>query len=212
LSPFILYTMRLVLLPLAAFVMMTIPTFAQDHYDPAKTLSSEELFLKKTSTNRIISQPGQKYLVLDASPWLGGFHRYRFFPGDNMRFRMKNETIRFNETIASIADSSFTIGVINEAASRMDYQSILLKEVRLLKVQRNIPFVTQAAPLLPLAGLIFIAADFFNKGTDNKRFTTDGSALAVGGAFMAGGFVCYKMSFSSLKINSKNKLKVLETY
>jgi hypothetical protein len=202
--------MRLVLLFLAAFVLLSIQTYAQDHYNPAKALSSEELFLKKTGTNRIISQPGQKYLAFDTSPWIGGFHRYRFFPGDNMRFRMKNETIRFNETIASIADSSFTIGVVNEAASRMDYQSIPLKEIRLMKVQRNIPFVTQAAPLLPLAGLIFIAADFFNKGTDNKRFTTDTSALMIGGTFMVTGFICYKLSFSSLKIN--NKIKVLETY
>jgi hypothetical protein len=55
----------------------------------------------------VIATPGQKYLVLDASPFIGGFHRYRFFPGDNIKFRMKNETIRFNETIASVDDSSF---------------------------------------------------------------------------------------------------------
>jgi hypothetical protein len=204
--------MRQTLFILIIFSLGNSLTYAQDHYDPNKALSSEELFLKQNGTNRIISMPGQKYLALDAFSWIGGFHRYRFFPGDNLKFRMKNETIRFDETISSVGDSSFTIGIVNEAAVRMDYQKIPLKEVKLLKVHRRIPFVSQAAALFPLAGLLYIGADFFNKGTDNKRYTTDPSSLVVGGAFMVSGLICYKLTFSSLKINNKNKLKVLETY
>lgn len=201
------------LLPIVVLLFLgNIKAWSQDHYDPKKTLSSEELFLKQGSSSRVIATPGQKYLVLDASPFIGGFHRYRFFPGDNIKFRMKNETIRFNETIASVDDSAFTIGVVNEAVGRMDYQRILLEDIRLLKVSRRIPFVSQAAPLLPLAGLIFIGADFFNKGVDNKRYTTDTSTLVIGGSLMAAGYICYKFTFASLKINSRNKLKVLETY
>ena len=179
---------------------------------PKKPFPVKKLFLKQGSSSRVIATPGQKYLVLDASPFIGGFHRYRFFPGDNIRFRMKNETIRFNETIASVDDSAFTIGVVNEAVGRMDYQRILLEDIRLMKVSRRIPFISQAAPLLPLAGLIFIGADFFNKGVDNKRYTTDTSTLVIGGSLMAAGYICYKFTFASLKINSRNKLKVLETY
>lgn len=194
------------------FILGIASVDAQEHYDIQGALTSEELFLKENSNNRIIGTPGQKYLILDASPLLGGFHRYRFFPGDNIKFRMHNETIKFNETIATVKDSSFTIGIINEAVGRMDYQDILLKDIRLMKVSRRIPFVSQAAVILPLAGLIYIGADFFNKGIDNRRYTTDGSSLIVGGALMATGFVCYKLSFSSLKINNRNRLKVLETY
>ncbi|REA61657.1 hypothetical protein DSL64_11895 [Dyadobacter luteus] len=185
---------------------------AQDQYDPQKALSSEEIFLKQNSNNKVIATPGQKYIVLDASPAIGGFHRYRFFPGDNIKFRLKNESIRFNELITGVTDSSFTIGTVNEVMKRMDYQDVLLKDIRLLKVSRRIPFVTQAAYLLPFAGLIYVGADFFNRGIDNKRFTTDGSTLIVGGAIVATGIFCYKVSFSSLKINNRNKLKVLETY
>ncbi|SEI42847.1 hypothetical protein SAMN05216327_101478 [Dyadobacter sp. SG02] len=204
--------MRL-LLPIVVLLFLgNIKAWSQDHYDPKKTLSSEELFLKQGSSSRVIATPGQKYLVLDASPVIGGFHRYRFFPGDNIKFRMKNETIRFNETIASVDDAAFTIGVVNEAVGRMDYQRILLEDIRLLKVSKRIPFVSQAAPLLPLAGLIFIGADFFNKGIDNKRYTTDTSTLVIGGSLMAAGYICYKFTFASLKINNRNKLKVLETY
>ncbi len=206
------YYMRTVLSALILLSLGNTLAFAQEHYDPSKALSSEELFLKQNGTNRLISMPGQKYLALDASPFLGGFHRYRFFPGDNIKFRMKNETIRFDETIASVKDSSFSIAIINEAVGRMDYQDIALKDVRLFKVHRRIPFVSEAAIYFPLAGLIYIGADFFNKGVDNKRYTTDASSLIVGGAFMVTGLICYKLTFSSLKINSKNKLKVLETY
>ncbi|WP_439583991.1 hypothetical protein [Dyadobacter bucti] len=204
--------MRQLLVIVILLLLGNLKAWAQDHYDPKKALSGEELFLKQSNTNRIIATPGQKYLVLDASPVIGGFHRYRFFPGDNIKFRMENETIRFNETIASVSDSSFSIAIINEAVNRMDYQEILLKDVRLMKVSRRIPFISQLAPILPLAGLIYIGADFFNRGVDNKRFTTDSSSLIVGGALMAAGFVCYKLTFSSLKINGRNKLKVLETY
>ncbi|WP_138477692.1 hypothetical protein [Dyadobacter bucti] len=204
--------MRQLLVIVILLLLGNLKAWAQDHYDPKKALSGEELFLKQSNTSRIIATPGQKYLVLDASPVIGGFHRYRFFPGDNIKFRMENETIRFNETIASVSDSSFSIAIINEAVNRMDYQEILLKDVRLMKVSRRIPFISQLAPILPLAGLIYIGADFFNRGVDNKRFTTDSSSLIVGGALMAAGFVCYKLTFSSLKINGRNKLKVLETY
>jgi len=201
------------LLPIVVLLFLgNIEAWSQDHYDPRKAPSSEELFLKQGTGSRVIATPGQKYLVLDASPFIGGFHRYRFFPGDNIKFRMKNETIRFNETIASMDDTGFTIGVVNEAVGRMDYQRILLEDIRLMKVSRRIPFISQAAPLLPLAGLIFIGADFFNKGVDNKRYTTDTSTLVIGGSLIAAGYVCYKFTFASLKINSRNKLKVLETY
>lgn len=204
--------MRSVLTLLILFILGIIPVWAQDNYDPKKALSSEELFLKQSGDSRVIGAPGQKYMALDASPVLGGFHRYRFFPGDNIKFRMKNETIKFNETIANVTDSAFSIAVINEALGQMTYQSIPLKEIKLIKTHRRIPFISQAATLLPLAGLIYIGADFFNKGIDNKRYTTDASTIIVGGAIMATGFICYKMTFSTLKINGRNKLKILETY
>ena len=204
--------MRQLLLIVLVLLSGSYKAWSQDHYQPQKALSSEELFLKQGGASRVIATPGQKYLVLDASPAIGGFHRYRFFPGDNIKFRMHNETIKFNETIASVSDSSFTIGILNEAVGRMDFQEIPLKDIRLMKVSRRIPFISQLAPILPLAGLIFIGADFFNKGVDDKRFTTDATSLAVGGSMMVAGYICYRLTFSSLKINSRNKLKVLETY
>lgn len=193
-------------------VLGSLPASSQDRYDPRKALTSEELFFKQNGNQKSLANAGQKYLALDYSPLMGGFRRYRFFEGDKIKFRMRNEKIRFNETIASITDSSFAIGVTNEAAGRMDYQEILFRNIRLIKVSRRIPFVTEAAIYFPMAGLIYIGADFVNKGVDDKRFTSDASALIVGGALMTAGLVCYKLSFSTIKINDRNKIKVLETY
>jgi hypothetical protein len=185
---------------------------AQDHYDPAKALTSEELFLKNNENKRIFTKAGQRYLALDASPLIGGFHRYRYFPGDRIRFRAKDEAGRFHEEIYSVSDSSFTFLRVNEVARRMEGREVKLKSLNRIKTFRRIPWVTEGSLLLPLAGLVYVGADFFNKGIDGQRFTTDTPTLLVGGALAATGFLCYKLSFSSVKINGRNHIKVLQTY
>jgi hypothetical protein len=187
-------------------------TWAQDHYIPSKALSSEELFLKEHQTQKIFTRAGERYLAVDATNFFGSFHRYRFFPGETIRFRTVGASTPYNEEIYSVTDSSFTFVFINEAAGRLETREILLKSIRKVKTFRRIPWVTDGAVLLPLAGLVYIGADFFNKGIDGQRFTTDIQTMAVGGGLMLTGLICYKLSFSSLRINRHNRLKVLKTY
>ena len=202
--------MKKYLFSIFAVILINSSVRSQEAYDRAKALSSEALFFRQNGNKNITGIPGQKYLTLNSSPRIGKFRRYRFFPGDKIKFRMHNEKFRFKSTIANITDSSFTIA--NEATGKMDSREILLKEVRFIKVSRRIPFVSEAAYYFPIAGVLFIGADLVNKGTDGISFTTDASAVIVGGALMAAGFVCYKLSFARLKINERNTLKVLETY
>ena len=202
--------MKKYLFSIFAVILINSSVRSQEAYDRAKALSSEALFFRQNDNKNINGIPGQKYLTLNSSPRIGKFRRYRFFPGDKIKFRMHNEKFRFKSTIAGITDSSFTIA--NEATGKMDSREILLKEVRFIKVSRRIPFVSEAAYYFPIAGVLFIGADLVNKGTDGISFTTDASAVIVGGALMAAGFVCYKLSFARLKINERNTLKVLETY
>ncbi len=197
---------------LLAILALTGKSTAQDHYDPGKALSSEDLFLKGEKSNRVFTRSDERYLVLDHTPMIGGFHRYRFFPGDAIRFRLDGQSTRFHEEIYSVSDSSFTFVFINEAAGRMEYREVPLKLLRKVKTYRRIPFITEGAFMLPLAGLVFIGADFFNKGIDGQRFTTDQTSLLIGGGIMATGLICYKLSFSSLRINKNSRLKVLKTY
>lgn len=194
--------------------LLSIPqlTLAQDHYDPAKALSSEGLFLKKNGDKRIFTKTGENYLILDTTPLLGRFHRYRYFPGDLIRFRLKSESTRFSEEIHTVSDSSFNYVLVNSLAQSVEYPEIQLGELRSLKTERRIPWVTEGSFMLPLAGLVYIGADFFNKGIDGQRYTTDRQSLIVGGALIATGLVCYKVSFSSIKINKNNRVRVLQTY
>ncbi len=185
---------------------------AQDHYDPAKALSSEELFLSQPGNKRLFTKAGERYLALDFAPTFGTFRRFRYFPGDDIRYKVKGSPVRFRKEIYTVTDSSFTFSYINELARQMEVEEIMLGDLRKVKTFRRIPWVTEGAVLLPLAGLVFIGADFFNPGLDNKRFTTDAQAIAIGGAFAAAGLICYKLSFSTVKINGHNRIKVLKTY
>lgn len=204
--------MKSICLLLLLFTLSTNAAFAQDHYDPAKALSSEELFLKQQQNSRAFTKPGERYLVLDASPMLGSFHRFRYFTGDQIRFSAKGLSGKQRKEVYTITDSSFTFAYVDEAARSMKSREVLLKDVRRIKTYRRIPWVTEGAVLLPLAGLIFIGADFFNKGIDDKRFTTDTQALVVGGVLAATGFVCYKLSFASVRVNGRNRVKIMKTY
>lgn len=204
--------MKAIFLTLIIFVVCPAQSRAQDHYDPAKALSSEELFLKQNNNKRVFTKAGERYLVLDFAPTFGTFRRFRYFPGDEIRYKVKGISQRFRKEIYTITDSSFTFSYVNELERRMETEEILLGDIRKLKAFRRIPWVTEGSVLLPLAGLIFIGADFFNKGIDDKRFTTDAQAIAIGGALAATGFICYKLSFSSVKINGHNRIKILKTY
>ncbi len=188
------------------------PAFAQDHYDPAKALSSEELFLKQQGNKRVFTKAGERYLALDFAPTIGTFRRFRYFPGDDIRYKVKGSSQRFRKEIYTVTDSSFTFSYVNELERRMETVEIMLDDIKNIKTFRRIPWVTEGSVILPLAGLIFIGADFFNRGIDGQYFTTDAQSLAIGGALAATGFLCYKLSFSSVKINGHNRVKVLKTY
>lgn len=201
------------LLSIFAFATLACQSIqAQDHYDPAKAQTSEELILKDEASKRVFTEAGKRYLVLDANPMLGGPLRVRFFPGDNIKFKVKGQSGYISESIAELTDSTFSIAVVKPSENRMYFQPILFTQVRRVKKHRRIPWVTEGAFLFPLAGVIYAAADLVNPGVDGRRWTTDVSSAWVGGSLIAAGFICYKFSFPSYKIGERNRLKTLQTY
>ena len=208
---FFIFTIMKSILLSCLFLLLVSISYGQDAYNRVESLESEELLLKKNGT-RLVTKPGQRYMVVDHNNLISGFHRYRFFPGETMKFRLKDSSIKFNEHIGEVSDSSFTFLMVNEAVGSVEHREVLLKDINKIKTVRRIPFITEAGVLLPIAGLVYIAADFFNKGIDNKRFTTDGQSLAIGGGLMVGGLICYKATISTIKIGNKNKIKILQTY
>ncbi len=187
------------------------PLVAQDAYNRVEALESDELLIKQRGT-RLVTRPGQRYMIVDHTSFPGGYHRYRYFPGETIRFRLHGSETRFNELIGEVTDSTFTFVLINEAVGRMEHREVLLKDLRKIKTSRRIPWVSEGAFLLPLAGLIYTGADFFNKGIDGKRFTTDQQTVMVGAGLVATGVICYKLTFASIKIGKKNQVRILQTY
>jgi hypothetical protein len=201
------------LLSIFAFATLACQSIqAQDHYDPTKAPSSEELLLKEDPSKRVFTEPGQRYLALDANPVLGGPLRVRFFAGDNMKFKVKGQRGYISEAITDLTDSTFSIAIVKPSENRMFFQPIPFSQVRRVKKHRRIPWVTEGAFLFPLAGVIYAAADLVNPGVDGRRWTTDASSAWVGGGLVAAGFICYKFSFPSYKIGERNRLKMLQTY
>lgn len=185
--------------------------FSQDAYNRLEALDSDELLIKQKGT-RLVTRPGERYLIVDHFSLFGGYQRYRYFPGEQIRFRLKNSTTKFNEQIGIITDTTFTFVLVNEAVGRMEHREVALNDIRLIKATNRIPWVTEGSIMLPLAGLVYLGADFFNRGVDGKRFTTDPQTLIVSGALVATGLICYKFSFHSIKLGKKNKIRVLQTY
>ncbi|WP_138484483.1 hypothetical protein [Dyadobacter bucti] len=172
-------------------------------------LTSEAVSSSQDKQKTFVTDVGKKYLVLNKAPRIGKFRRYRFIAGQEVNFKVKNERKRFKTKILSISDSSFTID--NDLAASIEPREIMLSELRLFKISRRIPFVSEAAYYFPIGGLLYIGADFFNKGIDDKRFTTDASAFIVGGTLMLAGLICHKLSSHTIKINNKNTLRVLSS-
>jgi len=203
--------MKLRLAVLSLFFLLSLRAVSQDAYNRVEALESDELLIKQKGT-RLVARPGERYLIVDHSSFFGGYQRYRYFPGENIRFRLKDSQIKFNERIGEITDTTFTFVLVNEAIGRMEHREVALDDVRMIKTTNRIPWVSEGSFMLPLAGLIYVGADFFNKGIDGKRFTTDQQTLWVGGGLIATGFICYKFTFHTIRIGKKNHLRVLKTY
>lgn len=157
-------------------------------------------------------RPG-RYLALDANNLLR-FRRYRFFEGDEIRFKARTDGSRYRAPLYAVTDSSFSVAVLNEIMNRQEQVSFRFNDVQKVYIDRRIPWVTAGSFILPLAGVVFMVADFVNpKALDGRsgRFIFDSSTLVPAGALIGTGAVCYKLSFPRYRINKNNRLRALRT-
>lgn len=177
-----------------------------------QVLSSKELFLKQNAHNQSYLSYDGRYLALDAYR-LGRIKRHRFFVGDEFAFKLKHQRKRYRETIVAISDSSFTFSHFNEILNEPIYTEIKLREVRKIQVYRRIPWVTQGAYMLPVAGGIFLLTDtFIYRGGLDFQMNFDPKTALIAGGISSLGIVCAKLSFPTYRIGNKHRLKVLQVY
>lgn len=188
-------------LPLILILLLTgsITAIAQ----PRDTLTTEQLLQRRGGKYAALLRPSH-YLALDVNHTLGGFHRYRFFVGDEIRFRARGE--RYREQLYDVTDSTFTILLANEIMNRDEPVTFRVSEVEKLIISRRIPFLTIAGPVLPLAGGVYLLASVVN----NKGLTKD--ILPVSGGLALAGAIFSRMSNPRYRINQNHRLRVLRTY
>ena len=152
--------------------------------------------------------PRQRYLALDANPTLGAFYRYRYQVGQSFAFRdIKGD--KYRAPVYAVTDSLFSLSMNNEVMGRYEAVPFRFADVKTVFVKRRIPFVTEGAVMLPLAGIIYFLADFINTGQDGGRgwFTASSRSLIPAGALVAAGGVCYKVSFPRYRVGKKHRLR-----
>ena len=170
--------------------------------------SAEPTGLQNDPKYTALAKP-TRYLALDVmGPFK--FRRYRFFEGDEIRFKARGE--KYRDQLYAVTDTSFCILAENEVMARMEPVWFRFDEVQWVRIDRQIPFVSAGAVVLPLAGTVFAVADFVNpKALDGHsgRFRFDPSSLVPAGALIAAGGLCYKLSHSSYRINKNHRLKAM---
>ncbi|AEI50715.1 hypothetical protein [Runella slithyformis] len=172
-------------------------------------LSDTELFLKQNPRYQTYLQNEGRYLVLDVyRP--GQIRRHRFYAGDELVFKIKGQRKMIRENITSVSDSSFTFTQFNEILNEHIHTEVRLSNVRKIRIYRRIPWVTQGAYMLPVAGGIFLISDTFiyQGGLEFGIQFTPESAL-IGGGIASLGFLCKRLSFPTYHVGGRHRLHVL---
>ncbi|GAA4454461.1 hypothetical protein GCM10023189_20950 [Nibrella saemangeumensis] len=181
----------------------------------AQTISPDPTGSRSLSQNpkyAVLMRPG-RYLALDANNMVR-FRRYRFFEGDEIRFKSRVDGTKYEAPLYVVTDSTFSIIIPNEIMNRQEPLSFRLGDVQKVYIDRQIPWVTAGSFILPLAGVVFAIADYVNpKSLDGRsgRFIFDSRSLVPAGALIGAGAICYKLSFPRYRINKNNRLRVLRT-
>ena len=182
-----------------AFLLFTFAARAQ----PRDTLTTEQLLQRRGTAYSALLRPS-RYLALDVNHTLGGFHRYRFFEGDEVHFKARDQ--KYREQVYAVTDSTFSVLVANEVMNRDEPVTFRLSEIQRFYLHRRIPFVTAAGNLFPIAGAVYLVADVVNQGGLYRN------ALPAVGTLVVSGLLFNRLSNPRFRLNKNHRLKVLRTY
>ncbi|GAB3644182.1 hypothetical protein [Spirosoma arcticum] len=173
------------------------------HAQPRDTLTTEQLLQRRGTAYSALLRPS-RYLALDVNHTLGGFHRYRFFEGDEIHFKAQGQ--KYREQLYDVTDSTFSVLMANEVMNRDEPVTFRISDVQRFYLHRRIPFVTAAGNLFPIAGAVYLIADVVNQGGLYRN------VLPVVGTLVLSGVLFNRLSNPRYKLNKNHRLKVLRTY
>ncbi|WP_157607698.1 hypothetical protein [Runella limosa] len=194
-------------------ILLFIASMGCAYAQPQQTLDANELFLKQNPQYRsTFTKDGGRYLVLDVYR-MGKIRRHRFFVGDELTFSTKQKRKKSKQTIVAVSDSSFTYSTYNDILGEYEHTEVMISDVHKIRLSRNIPFVTQGAVMLPLAGGVLLLTDtFITKGGVDFLVQFDPKTALIAGGIASLGILCAKASFPKYRVGGKHQLKVLKVY
>ncbi|TAF94202.1 MAG: hypothetical protein EAZ14_01400 [Runella slithyformis] len=169
------------------------------------TLDSKSLLIRQNPAFKAYLQGDGRFLALDTYR-LGFIKRNRFFVGDQLTFKSRNERGKIREKITAITDSSFSYSTFNEIINEFQHTEIPLRNVRKIRLSRRIPWVSQGTLAFPIAGLMFSITDLLSVRDGQFR---DPKAILIGGGIASLGLVCWKLSHPSYRLGKRHRLRVL---
>jgi hypothetical protein len=177
-------------------------SLAQDFHQ-RQADSVEELLYKKDRNKALALFNKEKFLVVEN---LRAKQRNRFYVGDLLRFRTKDDFVFENE-IYQVKDSSFVITALNETTNHYEYVEIKLNEVTRIykRPKRKIGIGWQT--LSPLGYLVFEWAAWGVSPLQNNKWPI-AAALTVAQPL----FTIVSNQFRSRKITENYRLRVFQSF
>ena len=187
---------------LILFLMVFSTSFAQDFHQ-RKADSVEELLYKKDRNKALALFNKERFLVVEN---LRTNHRNRFYVGDLLRFRTKDDFV-FEDEIYEIQDSSFVVTALNETTNRYEYVEIRINEVTHIykRSKRKIGIGLQT--LSPFGYLVFEWIAWGVSPLQNNKWPI-AAALTVAQPFIA----LVSNQFRTKKITQNYRLRVFQSF
>lgn len=187
---------------LILFLVVCSTSFAQDFHQ-RQADSVEELLYKKDRNKALALFNKERFLVVEN---LRTNHRNRFYVGDLLRFRTKDDFV-FEDEIYEVKDSSFVVTALNETTNRYEYVEIKLNEVIHIykRPKRKIGIGLQT--LSPLGYLVFEWLAWGVSPLQNNKWPI-AAALTVAQPLIT----IVSNQFRSKKITQNYRLRVFQSF
>lgn len=183
------------------FLLVVSNLFAQDfHQREAKSV--EELIYQKDPNRAKTMFNKGNYLVVEN---LRTNSRNRFYVGDNLSFKTKDDFI-FSDDIYEVKDSSFVVTALNEVTNRYEYIEISLNEIQRIYKRPKKSLHISLLNLTPFGYLIFEWAAWNTPPLQNTKLP-----IAIGLTVAQPLLTIITNQFRSKKITENYRVRIFKS-
>jgi hypothetical protein len=171
-------------------------------------LDSKSLLIKQNPAFMAYLRGDGRFVALDTYRF-GFVRRHRFFVGDVLAFKLNKQKGTWQQKMTAVSDTSFTFSTFNDISNEFIHTEIPLQTVQKIHITRRIPWVSQGATALPIAGVLFLAGDTFVMDNGEFRVQFDPKSALIGAGIASLGVLCWKLSHPSYRLGKRHRLHVL---